>query len=105
MITPDGFEIYYEARVDPASQGELDHDDRPTFADGERLWVENIFFPPEGGPEGEYTFFVRNFEQNLEVDSGWSIAVYSGGERVRFESGSNLQNGEDSTRFTITYPL
>ncbi len=59
VIDPDGAEIYYSARSS-ASGGQLDRDAIPSCSSPESA-VENIFWPPDGAPSGEYSVFVVAF--------------------------------------------
>ena len=70
-----------------------------------RLWVENINFPIEGGPPGVYTFFVENYLVKGDgPDMGtWTINVFEGDELVDTISGSGLTGTSDQTdRYTYT---
>ena len=101
MVTPEGAVIYYGDPFDSASGGQLDQDDIPSLE--ERLWVENIYFPMDGGPVGTYTFYVENFNQVSGVDEGWTLRVYVGDDLVSIQSGESLPDQDQSARFSFTF--
>lgn len=99
VITPGGATIYYDNRFDSESGGQLDQDDIPSSE--ELLWVENIYFPMDGGLVGRYTYYVDNFRQQDDADESWTLRVYVGDELVAIQSGEFLAHKEQSERFTF----
>jgi hypothetical protein len=79
VIPPLGAEIYYGHLYDGASQGQLDADTIPRGVFGH--YVENIHFPLEGGPPGEYRFYVVRNLGDQSADS-WTLRVFAGNTLV-----------------------
>lgn len=99
VITPGGFEIFFEAVIDPVSGGILDHDDIPEV---NTLWVENIIFPLDGSaPRGSYTYFVVNYNQTDAADA-WTLEVFLG-DTLRATQNGVVAEGENATRFTFDF--
>jgi uncharacterized protein YfaP (DUF2135 family) len=98
VITPDGVEISYADKYDSSSQGELDHDSIPGL---EGLYVENIFFPVDGGPTGTYKYFVQNYNQIDSTADYWTLQVYWGNRLVKTRTGV-VSRGERSVTYTFT---
>jgi len=93
VITPGGVEIFWNNRIDEISGGFLDFDDLGGIPS---LRVENtVFQVPETTPNGNYTYFVVNFQQRGEADS-WTLEVFEDGVgeeglpiQTRFGEGSS----------------
>lgn len=99
VVPPNGFEIYFSAKSDPVSGGQLDQDDIPRVAG---LYVENVFFPLDGSaPRGTYTYFVNNYNQVGLTPDTWTLQVFVGETRVTRHSGVTADKG-DNPKFNFT---
>jgi hypothetical protein len=99
VITPGGFEIYFQRVFDSVSGGRLDQDDIPQT---NGLYVENIFFPLDGSaPRGTYTYFVDNYNQIGEADS-WTLQVYLG-DTLQISNNGVVGESGVGTRFTFAF--
>ena len=106
VITPQGFEIYYQSPNDSVSGGELDQDNIPSqVAPGmQGRWVENVYFPQDGtAPPGTYTYFVNQFTRIGDADD-WTLMVYEGDTRVVIATGGGLSTDQNSTLYTYVKP-
>jgi hypothetical protein len=73
VVEPNGEEIYY---MNDASLtgGQLDLDSG-SHCEASATNAENIFWPPEGAPAGEYVVSVQNFEQCTPGDIDFTVRV------------------------------
>jgi hypothetical protein len=100
VLTPGGNHIYYEKTFDPVSKGRLDHDDIPQVAG---LYVESVYFPLDRtAPLGNYTYYVRNWEQRGVAPDAWKLEVYMGDNLVaqHFDTTASRTN---SDQYTFVY--
>uniref|UniRef100_A0A7S1D2I7 Uncharacterized protein n=1 Tax=Cyclophora tenuis TaxID=216820 RepID=A0A7S1D2I7_CYCTE len=94
VITPGGFHIDWTNTIDPTTGGELDRD---SFPNEVTFWVENVYFPPETAPDGNYTYYVEHFNRDLQSDE-WLVQVFVDGTVVQSHTGTNT-----SERFIFSY--
>lgn len=72
---PNGFEIFFRAKLDPTTGGNLDVD-MNAGGGTTRTPVENITFPSrERMKDGEYTLFVNQFCPRESKDTGFELEV------------------------------
>ena len=81
VITPFGFEIYWDNTTDPFTAGRLDQDDIPEVVG---TYVENILFPSPS--EGTYSYFVDLWAQVGTPDE-WLLQVFVNGIEVANHTG------------------
>jgi len=96
VITPLGKAIFLSNTKDPESGGKFgeEHDQ---FEYG--FHAENVYFPMDGGPVGEYSFYVRSF-LSTGGDDKWTVGVYVNGEGQFAVSGTG--NSEKLTYNFLT---
>tara|TARA_Y100001934_G_C12385099_1_gene795112 strand:+ start:5508 stop:6893 length:1386 start_codon:yes stop_codon:yes gene_type:complete len=89
-IDPNGQEIFYNNKKS-RSGGELDVDMNANEPYS-RQPVENIFWPPDGAPQGRYSVFVEHYDIHDEVNTTeYTVAVKWGGEVKEFTGSLNHQ--------------
>ena len=99
VIEPTGNEIFFGNRTS-ASGGALDVDDIPDCSET-GSHVENVFWPRDGAPSGDYSAFVRVFAIGCETGlASFTLTVKVAGEVVAETSG-NLDARENSE--TVTF--
>jgi uncharacterized protein YfaP (DUF2135 family) len=89
VTPPLGDTISFINQFDEDSGGRFGEDGVQFFFG---LQVENIFFPADGGPIGEYKYEVQSFNA-VGGDDTWTVRVFVGGEEVSSQSG-NGNSGE-----------
>lgn len=94
VITPGGETISHLKPSDPESGGVFAEDARQTEFG---FHVENIIFPTRGGPEGEYSYFVKSVNTQGDADR-WALRVFVDGQLATWRTGT----GESRT-FTYGY--
>lgn len=98
VIDPAGDEIYYGSRTS-ASGGELDRDQIPSCGDT-GTHVENVFWPEDGAPSGEYETWVNVF-RSCDTPSTFRLEVLVGGVVVDSISGTTTFDRSESIRFVV----
>jgi uncharacterized protein YfaP (DUF2135 family) len=96
VTPPLGETISFLNQFDEDSGGRFGEDGVQFFFG---LHVENIFFPANGGPIGEYKYEVQSFNV-VGGDDTWTVRVFVGGEEVSSQSG-NGNSGELTYDFTM----
>ena len=94
VLTPLGTAVSYSRSEDLKSGGKFG-ENFDQFEYG--LHVENIYFPLDGGPIGEYLFYVKGFLSNGSDDE-WTVGVYVDGKEQYSVSGTG-----DSEELSFTY--
>lgn len=84
VVTPLETVLSYSNLEDPLSGGKFG-EDYDQFEYG--LHVENIYFPSDDAPIGEYSFYVRSFLSQRN-DNEWTVGVYVNGEEQLSISGT-----------------
>jgi uncharacterized protein YfaP (DUF2135 family) len=92
--TPAGTVISFSNTEDPLSGGRFG-EEFDQFAFGRH--VENIYFPLDGGPPGEYSFYVRSFLNN-GMDDVYTVQVFVDGQEEVSFTGTG-----DSDKLTYVY--
>jgi hypothetical protein len=83
VITPEGHTISYLHPTDANSGGVFDGNGiQKEFG----FHVENIIFPSRGGPDGEYSYFVKSETRRGDSDR-WALRVFVDGEIVAWRTG------------------
>jgi hypothetical protein len=98
VIDPDGDEIYFGNRTSP-SGGTLDVDDIPSCIE-EGPHVENVFWPPDGAPNGGYEVFVQNYTDCDDSPTTATLEVRVRGDVVIDEE-ITLGEDEESDHFSF----
>jgi hypothetical protein len=88
VVTPLETIISFSDLEDPLSGGRFG-EDYDQFEYG--LHVENIYFPLNDGPIGEYSIYVRSFLSNGN-DNEWTVGVYVDGEEQLSVTGTGSSN-------------
>jgi|YNPNPStandDraft_1061719.scaffolds.fasta_scaffold41336_2 Uncharacterized protein conserved in bacteria len=93
VTDPQGTVIFYDHPTS-ASGGELDVDANPGCQNLTSQPVENIYWPPDGAPEGEYIVAVNYFQQcSYDAVTPFTVRVLVDGQVQTF-SGSVSVVGE-----------
>ena len=84
-VDPDGFEIWYKQKHSP-SRGTLDVDRNMGCQSIDPKPVENIFWPKDGAPTGDYTVYVNFFQRcpGGPDRSDYRVNILANGERKEF---------------------
>jgi len=98
VIDPAGDEIYFASTSSP-SGGELDVDDIPSCIE-EGPHVENVFWPTDGAPSGDYEVFVQNYTDCDDSPTTATLEVRVRGDVVIDEE-VTLGEDEDSEHFSF----
>lgn len=107
VIDPSGFELYFNSARAPdrsPSGGTLDVDQNagcpPGSPSGSR--VENIFWPTNRAPSGQYKAFVVNYDTCGGASLAYRLQVYVDNRIVRDTSGV-LQPGQGSSSPVLSF--
>ena len=95
VIDPSGTEISYSSPTSP-SGGQLDTDAQSSCSD----CVENVFWPTDGAPLGDYQVFVVNFTGDPVTD--YTLEIRVGGEVIDSQSSSVGGGAPQSPTTTFT---
>ena len=83
VVTPLGTVVSFSNLEDARSGGRFG-EKYDQFDHG--VHVENVYFPLEGGPPGEYSIYVRSFLSH-GVDDEWTVGVFVNGNEELFTNG------------------
>ena len=105
MKQPGGSEIWFRAKLDHSTKGNLDVD--MNAGSGQtRTPVENITFPRRDlMREGEYTLYVHNWHKRESTDDGFEVEMEFDGVVYSFAYPSALKTGQNVVvcRFKYTH--
>jgi len=86
VVDPTGYEIYWGQPSSP-SGGQLDLDSNPAcYTDG--INNENIYWPEDGAPAGEYTVRVDLWQACTDEDVTYRVTIILGGEDLTTHDGT-----------------
>gem|GEM_PF-3453975 len=88
VTEPNGETISYQARQS-STGGELDVDSNANCPEGRVSGVENIFWPENGAPSGNYSVKVAQYSSCEGAYPNWTLTVRVGGQIVLQESGNS----------------
>lgn len=97
VVDPNGEEIYYGS-PSSSSGGELDVD--ANVGCGDPGAIENVFWPVDAAPSGEYLIWVDNFATCDVPSPPWRLVVRVDGEVVLDETGADTL----AEPFSVTVP-
>lgn len=83
---PDGFDIYFDQPLSP-NDGQLDLDSNAECDPIDGTNIENIFWPTDAAPEGEYQVLVSYYEACVAETVNYTVTITVGDE-VQTKTGS-----------------
>jgi len=99
VIEPGGFEIYYDQPESPAG-GQLDLDSNAECViDGKN--IENIFWPTDAAPEGEYEVGVSYFEACVAETVNFTVTITVGDEVQTMTGSFDPEEADPQTVFSV----
>ncbi len=104
VIDPAGFHVYFADRIAP-SGGRLDLDSNPACSI-DNVNNENIVWPTNGAPQGQYTVMVDYWSDCQQPRSDYVVTVQVRGQQPQTYTGSFVGpavGGIEDTVATFTY--
>ncbi|MDY3559518.1 hypothetical protein R5W23_000511 [Gemmata sp. JC673] len=86
-VDPTGYEIWYKQKASP-TRGRLDVDRNAGCQSIDPQPVENIFWPKDGAPQGDYTIYVNFFQRCTGGPdrSDYRVNILANGERKEIKN-------------------
>ena len=103
VVEPNGEETYFSSK-ESSTGGSLDHDEIPSCGSGTGSHVENIFWPVDLAPPGEYIDYVDFYNACAEgVSQSVQLTVRVNGQVVISEAITLVEDGQsDAYRFNVS---